>query len=140
MPCTIYSREANQMLVQVSNPWQSGSGPRPQGYAGGGTGNHASARTFLERLPPQSQKPRAARGGESRRAGSCERQNAADRQAAVRQAVLQQTQVQVPMLLLDKTEFGNYTAIKQQLRHFLDEVYMLRQHPFYLGLAHSSRV
>src|SRR5712692_9588918 len=41
---------------------------------------------------------------------------------------------------IDKTEYGDYTAIKQQLRHFLDEVYMLQQHPFYLGLAHSSRV
>src|SRR6266704_6738506 len=38
---------------------------------------------------------------------------------------------------IDKTEDGDYTAIKQQLRRFLDEV-LLQQHPFYLGLAHSS--
>lgn len=41
---------------------------------------------------------------------------------------------------IDKTEYGDYTAIKQQLRRFLDEVYMLQQHPFYLGLAPFSRV
>jgi hypothetical protein len=41
---------------------------------------------------------------------------------------------------MDKTEYGDYTALKQQLKRFLDEVYMLQQHPFYLGLAHFSRV
>ena len=41
---------------------------------------------------------------------------------------------------IDKTAHGDYTASKQQLGRFLDKVYILQQHPFYLGLAHSSRV
>jgi hypothetical protein len=41
---------------------------------------------------------------------------------------------------IDKTAYGDYTAIKQLLRRFLDEVYMLQQHPFYTSLAHSSQV
>jgi len=28
---------------------------------------------------------------------------------------------------IDKTEYGDYTAIKQQLRRFLDEVYMYKR-------------
>jgi hypothetical protein len=39
---------------------------------------------------------------------------------------------------MDKTEYGDYTALKQQLKRFLDEVYMLQQYLFYLGLAHFS--
>jgi hypothetical protein len=54
--------------------------------------------------------------------------------------IVYETPCQFSTELIDKTEYGDYTAIKQQLRRFLDEVYMLQQHPFYLGLAHSSRV
>jgi hypothetical protein len=42
---------------------------------------------------------------------------------------------------IDKTAYGAYTASKskQQLGRFLDEVYMLPQHPCSLGLVHFNR-
>jgi len=40
----------------------------------------------------------------------------------------------------DLSDYANDADAVKQVGRFLDEVYMLQQHSFFLGLSHSSRV